>query len=81
MFGIPSPLSPRIIICFNCAAGSCSLMNFFSIGENCSIFGYLCNCAKSLSEDRIITLPCAAYFVDRTAIISSASQVSTSTTL
>ena len=81
MLGMPSPLSPRIINCFNCNDGKGSLIAFFKIGEYCSTLGYFCNCAKSLSEERIITLPIEAYRVANTAITSSASAVSTSITL
>ena len=81
MFGMPSPLSPRIINCFNCSAGNGSLSIFFRIGEYCSTLGNFCNCAKSLSEERIITFCEAAYLVANTAITSSASAVSTSNTL
>ena len=81
MLGIPSLLSPRIINCFNCKAGRGSLMCFFKIGEYWSTLGYFCNCAKSLSEDRIIIFCVAEYFITKAAMISSASQVSTVTTL
>ncbi len=49
---LPAPV-PGLYIEMKAGKGSLSI--FFRIGEYCSTLENFCNCAKSLSEERIIT--------------------------